>query len=85
MLPTFLKAPASLIQGEGNVRDSRGALLQKLTPAQRVMSALGLPSSKVQAARDSAEAVKDLNAAALREKESFLRYERTTSSTGSGE
>ena len=72
MLPTALKAPVSLIQGEGDVRDSRGALLQQLTPAQRVMSALGLPSSKVQAARDSAEAVKDLNAAALREKESFL-------------
>lgn len=57
MLPTVLKGPAQLYQGGGDVRDARGALLQTLTPAEKVFQAFGMPSSRIQNARDSADAV----------------------------
>jgi hypothetical protein len=57
MLPTMLKGPAQLYQGGGDVRDARGALLQTLTPAEKVFQAFGMPSSRIQNARDSADAV----------------------------
>jgi hypothetical protein len=57
LLPSVLKGPAQLYQGEGDVRDARGALLQTLTPAEKVFQAFGMPSSRIQNARDSADAV----------------------------
>lgn len=72
LLPSVLKPPVQLIQGEGDVRDARGALLQKLTPAERFLTAIGLPSSRIQSARDTAEAVKNLNDAAARSRASLV-------------
>jgi len=57
MLPTMLKGPAQLYQGGGDVRDARGALLQTLTPAEKVFQAFGMSPSRIQNARDSADAV----------------------------
>lgn len=78
LLPSVLKAPLQLLQGEGDVRDARGALLQTLTPAERFLTAIGLPSSRIQAARDTADAVKNLNSAAVVQKESLVDDLATT-------
>jgi hypothetical protein len=78
LLPSVLKPPLQLIQGEGDVRDARGGLLQTLTPAERFLTAIGLPSSRIQAARDTAEAVKNLNTAAVAEKERLVDDLATT-------
>lgn len=70
LLPSALKGPASLIQGEGDVRDNRGSLLQTLSPAERWMTALGLPSSRIALARDTADSLAKLQKQAQRERES---------------
>lgn len=72
MLPSVLKGPAQLAQGEGDVRDSRGGLLQTLSPAERWMTGLGLPSSRIQRARDTADSLKKQQAQAQREKEKMV-------------
>lgn len=72
LLPSVLKPGMGLIHGEGDVRDKRGALLQTLTPAERFMTAIGLPSSRIQSARDTAEAVKNLNDAAQQQHQTFV-------------
>lgn len=72
LLPSVLKPTMGLIQGEGDVRDRRGTLLQTLSPAEWFMTALGLPSSRIQSARDTAEAVKNLNDAAQQQHQRFV-------------
>jgi hypothetical protein len=72
MLPSVLKGPAALVQGEGDVRDNRGGLLQSLSPAERWMTGLGLPSSRIQRARDTADTLKKQQAQAQREKERMV-------------
>lgn len=72
LLPSVLKGPAQLAQGEGDVRDSRGALLQTLSPAERFFQAVGIPSSRIQNARDTADILKKQTAQAQREKEGVV-------------
>lgn len=72
LLPTVAKGPVAMLQGGGDVRDSRGALLQTLTPAERWLTALGLPSSRIALARDTADTLKRNEAAAQKEKESLV-------------
>lgn len=72
LLPSVLKPTMGLIQGEGDVRDRRGTLLQTLSPAERFMTAVGLPSSRIQSARDTAEAVKNLNDSAQQQHQTFV-------------
>lgn len=68
-LPHVLQGPFRLWQDDGDVRDSRGGLQYQLSPSERFLTALGMTSSRVQAAKDSAGNVKTLNAQAAREKE----------------
>lgn len=72
MLPSVLKGLSQLLQGEGDVRDVRGGLLQTLSPAERWMTALGLPSSRIQRARDTADSLKKQAAQSQREKEKVV-------------
>lgn len=72
LLPSVLKGPAQLIQGEGDVRDARGALLQTLSPSERFFQAIGVPSSRVQQARDAADALKRQQQQAQRTRESLV-------------
>lgn len=72
LLPNVAKRPFQLASGEGDVRDERKTLLYQLSPAERWLQALGLSPSRVQAARDTAEAVKKLNVAAQRQRDSFV-------------
>ncbi len=58
LLPSVLKGPAQLAQGEGDVRDARGGLLQTLSPSERFFQFLGIPSSRIQQSRDAADALK---------------------------
>jgi hypothetical protein len=72
LLPNVAKRPFQLVIGEGDVRDERKTLLYQLSPTERFLPAVGLAPSRVQAARDTAEAVKKLNAAAQKAKERFV-------------
>ncbi len=58
LLPSVAKGPVQLLQGEGDVRDERGTLLQTLSPAERFLQGIGIPSSRVQTAKDTAESGK---------------------------
>lgn len=69
LLPSVLRGSAQLLQGDGDVRDNRGALLQTLSPAERWMQGLGLPSSRIQRSRDMAEALKNQEDSLQRTKE----------------
>lgn len=80
MLPSVLKGPAQIVQGggignlfdsnPGAVRDVRGGLLQTLSPAEKWLTALGLPSSRIQRSRDTAEALKRQEDAIQHQRES---------------
>lgn len=79
LLPNAAKRPFQLGLegiGEGVVRDSRGTMLlgkeSALSPAERFLTAAGLQPSRVQAARDTSEAVKKANLVAQRQKETFV-------------
>lgn len=61
VLPNFLKRPARLAMDEGDVKDSRGGLLYQMSPAERGWTLLGLPPSRIQRARDVAQAAKNAN------------------------
>lgn len=72
LLPSALKGPAQLAEGDGDVRDSRGGLLQTLSPAERWMVALGLPPSRIQNSRDAADALKKGEAQTVATKEALV-------------
>lgn len=78
LLPSVIKSPLQLLLGEGDIRDARGGLLQKLTPAERFWTSLGIPPSRVQASRDTSEAVKNLNEQAQRDRERLVDDLATT-------
>lgn len=72
LLPSVLKGPLQLMQGEGDVRDARGGLLQTLSPSERFFQALGIPSSRVQQARDAADSLKRQQQQNQRTRESLV-------------
>lgn len=59
-LPHVLQGPYRLWQGEGDIRDKRGTLLYQLSPMEKFVEALGMEPSRVSQARDTAEAVKNI-------------------------
>lgn len=71
VVPNALARPLTLLLGQGDIRDKRGALMTELSPSERFMMAVGLTPSRVQTQRDVSEAVKKANLDALKEKESF--------------
>jgi len=71
LLPNALKRPFQLWQGEGDIRDKRGGLLYELSPSERVMMALGMPSARIQNSKDIALAADKIQESALRERQAF--------------
>jgi hypothetical protein len=68
-LPNVLRRPARLAADDWDVRDRRGGLLYSLSPAERAMTLLGLPPSRIQRARDVAQAAKNASDAVTAQKE----------------
>lgn len=62
-LPQAFRGTAQLLQGEGDIRDSRGGLQAQLTPIEQVAVALGIPLSRVQNSKDAADALSKQNKA----------------------
>ena len=62
-LPQAFRGTAQLLQGEGDIRDSRGGLQVQLTPVEQVAVALGIPLSRVQNSKDAADALSKQNKA----------------------
>ena len=60
-LPQVFRGTAQLLQGEGDIRDSRGGLQAQLTPIEQVAVALGIPLSRVQNSKDAADALSKQN------------------------
>lgn len=71
-LPNVLRNPVRLWQDEADIRDSRGALQYQLSPSERFFYGLGLTPSRVQAARDTAEAQKRANDNAVKAQEAQI-------------
>jgi hypothetical protein len=69
LMPTFLKPAATLYQGEGDIRDKRGALIYKLSTGEKIATLMGLPPTRVQTARDVSEAVRNLDDQAKKSRE----------------
>ncbi len=58
VLPSAIKRPAQLWWGEGDIRDRRGTLLHETTPSEDIRMVFGLQPSRVQAARDTFDALR---------------------------
>jgi hypothetical protein len=71
-LPQVARGPISLLQGGGDVRNSRGELLYRLSPSERIVTALGLSPSRVAAAKETAATVNEMNKAAAAQKEKHV-------------
>lgn len=72
LLPNALKRPYQLWQGEGDIRDKRGGLVMKLSPAERIFMTLGITPSRVQAQRDVMDAQRKMDERADRQKASLV-------------
>ncbi len=68
-LPPAAQGAVHLLQGGGDIRNSKGELLYQLSPSERVVTALGLTPSRVAAAKETASTVSELNKAAAAQKE----------------
>jgi hypothetical protein len=62
--PIALRGPVQLIHGEGDIRNSKGDLLYKLSPQERFFKTLGLEPSRVAAAKEVSSTVQSMNDAA---------------------
>jgi len=71
LLPNALKRPFQLWQDESDIRDKRGGLLYELSPGERAMMALGMPSSRIQNAKDVAIAADKVAEASLKARQAF--------------
>jgi hypothetical protein len=71
-LPQVLRSPVQLIQGEGDIRNSRGELIYKLSPSERFVKMLGLEPSRVAAAKETAATVESLNKAAAAQRQKHI-------------
>lgn len=67
-LPVVARGAVHLLQGEGDIRNSKGELLYQLSPSERVVTALGLEPSRVAAAKETASTVNEMNKAATAQK-----------------
>lgn len=78
LLPHVLSGPFNLFMGEGDVRDKSGGLVTKLSPADRVITALGMTPTRVTVAKDTANAAKQASQAASQEKSRAMDKIATT-------
>jgi len=78
LLPHVLSGPYNLFLGEGDVRDKSGGLVTKLTPADKVITALGMTPTRVTVAKDTANAARQASQAASQEKSRTMDRIATT-------
>ena len=71
-LPQTIRGPVHLWMGEGDVRNSRGELIYKLSPSERFITGLGLEPSRIAAAKETAATVDQLNQQAARKRQSEI-------------
>jgi len=67
-IPPFLRGAVHLLEGEGDIRNSRGELLYKTSPSERIVTALGLEPSRIAAAKETAATVNEMNKAEAQKK-----------------
>lgn len=72
LLPSIAKGPSTLLQGDEDLRDAHGKLLQKLSGADQALVALGITPAKVQAKKDNADALDKMNKAADEQRSNAL-------------
>jgi hypothetical protein len=72
LLPHVLQGPYRLWQGEGDVRDKRGELITRLSPAERFVTALGMTPTRVSTLKDTAAAAKQASTFASQEKSAII-------------